>query len=418
MSHKPLTNILVKPAGPDCNMACIYCFYRHKQDIFPDTTKHRMSDEVLKEMIRQLMEQSGREVSIVWQGGEPTLMGLSFFHRAVALEQEYGRGKVVGNGLQTNGLLLDSHWARFFKRYRFLVGLSLDGPQHVHDHYRLTSRGAGTWSKTVDKAKMLLDEGVAVNALIVVNDHSAQHPEEIYEFNKDLGLTFMQFIPCLETITDTFTPAPFSVSPEAYSEFLCRLFDRWRADVHDGVAKTSIRFFESIFHGYVGLEPPECTLQRQCGTYVVVEHNGDVYSCDFFVEPQWRLGNVMHNRLDAMLNCKKQTQFRLQKAALPGECKQCAFLDRCRGGCTKDRLRNPQDTGLNYFCEGLKAFFAHSDPHFRRMAAEWKTRQLLQEPLESGSRTKIGRNDPCPCGSGLKYKKCCLQKSGNEFVYC
>jgi len=413
MPVKPLTSIMIKPAGPDCNLACSYCFYRRKQALFPEAKTHRMADDVLEEMIRQLMERSRPEVSLVWQGGEPTLMGLPFYQKVVALEQKHGRGQVVGNGLQTNGLLLDRDWTKFFRQYRFLIGLSLDGPEHVHDHYRCTRDGTGTWSRTVERARMLLDEGVATNALIVVSDYAARYPEEIYDFHKDLGLTFMQFIPCVEPGEDGFSAAPFSVSSEVFGIFLCRLFDRWRADVQDGKALTSIRFFDALFHVYLGLEPPECTIRKECGDYVVVEHNGDVYACDFFVEPGWRLGNVMQDSLDAMLNGRRQTRFGRQKAALPEPCRSCTWLRLCRGGCLKDRIRDPRDRGLNHFCEGLQTFFKHADPHFREMVAQWERYDPRGTAAEGETqprgpgRIRIGRNDPCPCGSGLKYKKCC-----------
>jgi len=369
---KSLTSILVKPNGPDCNMACTYCFYRRKKTMFGNGDLHRMSERVLEQIIRQLMEQSGTEVSLTWQGGEPTLMGIPFYQKAVAFEQQYGRGQVVGNGFQTNGLFLDTNWAGFFREYRFLIGLSLDGPRHVHDYYRRTLGGAGTWSQTVERAKMLLDEGVATNALIVVNDYSVQYPDEIYDFHKDLGLTFMQFIPCVESLGDGNSVAPFSVTSRAYGTFLCRLFDRWRGDFRNGEPGTSVRFFDSLFYTYVGLTPPQCILRKECGDYLVVEHNGDVYACDFFVEPAWKLGNVMDTRLIDMLNGKKQTRFGMKKAVLPRACLSCPWIEQCRGGCPKDRSRIPLSHGLNYLCEGLKAFFEYADPHFQGMAVEWK----------------------------------------------
>ncbi len=208
-----LRDILAKPAGPDCNMACTYCFYSSTCSLFGEGKIHRMSEAVLEEMIRQVMSQSGHEVSIGWQGGEPTLMGRDFFEKAVKLETRFGRGKVVGNGLQTNGIVVDRAWARFFKEFSFLIGLSIDGPEHVHDHYRRTKRGRGSWSRVTDSARLMLDEGVSVNALTVVNDYSVRFPQEIYESHKGLGLTYMQFIPCVEMDPERpGTIAPFSVS--------------------------------------------------------------------------------------------------------------------------------------------------------------------------------------------------------------
>jgi uncharacterized protein len=371
-----LRDILAKPAGPDCNMACTYCFYSGTCSLFGETKTHRMNEAVLEEMIRQVMSQSGTEVSIGWQGGEPTLMGREFFEKAVKLETRFGRGKVVGNGLQTNGILIDRAWARFFKQFSFLIGLSHDGPEHIHDHYRKTKRGRGSWSRVTDSAKLMLDEGVSVNALTVVNDYSVRFPQEIYESHKGLGLTYMQFIPCVEL--DPQNPsaiAPFSVSPEEYGAFLCRIFDLWRSDFSDGVPTTSIRFFESLLFAYAGFTPPECTLTGICGPYVVVEHNGDVYSCDFFVEPRWRLGNIMDGSLTAMLNSPAQDEFGRQKSDVGPLCTACAWLGLCRGGCTKDRIHNPSDPRLNYLCGAFKLFFAHADGNMRQLVSEWRKRQ-------------------------------------------
>lgn len=412
---KQLNSVLVKPAGPDCNMVCKYCFYLEKNELFPDTRFHRMKEDILEETIRQVMSQDRREVSFSWQGGEPTLMGLPFFEKAVELQQRYGRGHSVGNGLQTNGILINKHWAKLLKAYSFLVGLSLDGPEHIQDHYRLLRNGKGSWSRVVDCAKRLLDSDVAVNALTVVNDYSVQFPEEIYDFHKSLGLNYMQFIPCVEKDQqDATRTAPFSVPPIKYGEFLCKLFDLWEADFIEGKPTTSIRYFDSVFYNYVGWSPPECTLLEKCGVYVVVEHNGNVYSCDFFVEPEWKLGNVMENNLISLLNSERQYKFGRMKAVLQEDCKECQWLFFCRGGCIKDRLNNPENRKKSYLCEAYKMFFKHADARLRKMADCWKSRQDFnglqqQVDTESGLKIpkKIGRNDLCPCGSGIKYKKCC-----------
>ncbi|MBN1224730.1 MAG: anaerobic sulfatase maturase [Candidatus Aminicenantes bacterium] len=418
MPQKQLTSVLVKPAGPDCNMVCTYCFYLKKSDLFSEVQKHRMSEDILQEMVKQVMEQAGREISFAWQGGEPTLMGLPFFKKAVELQERFGRGHVVGNGLQTNGVLIDEKWARFLREYDFLVGLSLDGPEHVHDKYRNLKSGRGSWSKVVDRAKLLLDSGVAVNALTVVNDYSVQFPDEIYAFHKSLGLNYMQFIPCVETdLRDSSKAAFFSVSSEKFGEFLCKIFDLWYADIHGTVANSSVRYFDSIFHQYVDLPVPDCTLLHECGVYVVVEHNGDVYSCDFFVEPEWKLGNIMEGTLTEMLNSERQNEFGRLKSAFPKECERCKWLRYCWGGCTKDRIRDLRDGGISHFCKATKVFFEYADARLRKLAAEWKNRQALgqfQQQVNSiypqDTRQKVGRNDPCPCGSGKKFKHCCAKK--------
>jgi uncharacterized protein len=371
--RKDLASVLIKPAGPDCNMACSYCFYRGKDALFGGAPAHRMPEAVLEETMRQLLSQPVPGVSIGWQGGEPTLMGLPFFEKAVELQTRFGRGKTVGNGLQTNGLLLDKDWAAFLRRYKFLVGLSLDGPEEIHDHYRRMAGGQPTWSKTVDAARLLLDAGVSVNALTVVNDLTAGRAREIYEFHRSLGLVHMQFIPCAEA--DPALPgraAPFAAAGEAFGRFLIEIFDLWLADFRDGAPTTFVRFFDSVFYRYVDREPPECDLAETCGTYLVVEHNGDVFACDFFVEPEWRLGNVMDGKLVHMLNSARQRGFGARKAELPEPCGGCEWLALCRGGCPKDRLRDPSDAGLNHFCAGYKSFFAHADARMRALALDWK----------------------------------------------
>jgi len=370
--RKTLDSLLIKPAGPDCNLACGYCFYRGKDLIFPETPVHRMSLEVLEETVRQALAHGGRQVNFGWQGGEPTLMGLDFFRKAVELQARYGSGKRAANGLQTNGLLLDREWARFLRENGFLVGLSLDGPEHIHDRYRRAAGGRGTWETVVARARMLLEEGVMTNALVVVNDYSVKFASEIYGFLKDLGLSHMQFIPCVETDPeDPGRAAPFSVEGQDLGPFLGVLFDLWAGDIKDSVETTSVRFFDSVFHSYVGLAPPECTLLPECGGYLVVEHNGDVYSCDFFVEDGGKLGSVLSGRLDHMLNSARQREFGQRKAALPEKCRSCRWLSLCRGGCPKDRLRDPRDAGLNHFCRAFEMFFEHADTRLRELAENW-----------------------------------------------
>jgi uncharacterized protein len=376
MFRKPLNSILVKPAGPSCNLACTYCFYTGKEALFPETKPHRMPEETLTEMIRQLMGQSGEHVGIGWQGGEPTLMGLPFFERAVALMRKFGRGRSIANGLQTNGLFLDNAWARFLQHFNFLVGLSLDGPCHIHDRYRQTRDGNGTWATVTDRAKMLLDAGVAVNALSVVTDYAADFPEETYTFFKEAGLSHMQFIPCVEFAPDG--PGgvqPFTVSPEKFGSFLCTVFDLWLSDFIEGQPTTSIRFFDSIFYRYVGLTPPECTLQERCGHYLVVEHTGDVYACDFFVEPEWHLGNLHETQLSDLLNSEKQQQFGTMKTNLPEACRSCRWLSLCGGGCTRHRRPPEAPEAPGYLCEAYRRFFEHADSRMKVLALEWKNGQ-------------------------------------------
>ncbi len=367
---KQLTSLLIKPAGPDCNLDCGYCFYLGKKDLFGPGA-HRMSLEILEAVIRQGMEECGSQIVFAWQGGEPTLMGLPWFGKAVGFQEQYGGGKTVGNGLQTNGLLLDRAWAKFLRERRFLVGLSIDGPAHVHDRYRITRGRKGSFDTVVEKARLLLGEGVLTNALSVVTDYSAEHPDEIYAFLKGLGFRYLQFIPCVErSAHDPSEVAPYSVTPEAYGRFLVRLFDLWLDDFVDGMPATSVRYFDSVFHKYVGVSPPDCTLGRTCGTYLVIEHNGDVYSCDFFVEPRWKLGNVATHRLFDMLNSQRQTDFGDWKAALPPGCRSCRWLRACRGGCPKERAGSDP----SHFCRSYEMFFGHADVTLLDLALRWRRR--------------------------------------------
>jgi uncharacterized protein len=356
---------LIKPSGPDCNLACEYCFYL-KNDCFPPGA-HRMTRVILRETVYQMMNDGGPQLSFGWQGGEPTLMGLAFFEQAVRYQAQFGRsGQVVGNGLQTNGLLIDQSWAAFLREHQFLVGLSLDGPEHIHNRYRGQS-----WHQVVRARDLLLNAGVAVNALIVVNAYSVQFPREIYDFHKKAGLNHLQFIPCLEpSLNGGTTTADFSISADRYAEFLCEWFDLWRADFRYGQPRIFIRWFDSLFYTYVGWAAPECTLLPECGNYLVVEHNGDVYSCDFFVNPDWHLGNVTSGRLIDFLNSPRQTDFGILKSQWPVECGDCSWFRHCHGGCPRERRFSP--AGSNHLCAAWKIFFRHADPFFKTLAEKWQ----------------------------------------------
>lgn len=377
MVSKPLDSVLIKPSGPDCNLGCTYCFYLEKEKLFSDAETHRMSDAVLENLIKQMMQQCDKSIAINWQGGEPTLMGLDFYRKAVTYEIKYGFGKNVSNGLQTNGLLLDEDWADFLRDHNWLVGLSLDGPDFIHNKYRLTTNRKPSHALVEEKAKMLIDKDVEVNAMCCITSYSSGFAKALYTYFKELGLAWMQFIPVVETDKENNRKAAeFSLSPEQYGEFLVELFDLWRADFVNGQPTTHIRHFDSVFYPYVGFEAPECTLRAECGVYPTIEHNGDVYSCDFFVEPKWKLGNIMQgDRLIDMLNSKKQTQFGLMKSKLPRKCMVCRWKKFCYGGCTKDRIKDPRDNGMPRFCKSYITFFEHADPFLKELAEKWKADQ-------------------------------------------
>jgi len=376
-NRKALSNILIKPAGPDCNLACEYCFYLDKTGLFPKESRHRMSEDILRELIQQVMEQGTRQISVAWQGGEPTLMGVDFYRKAIDYQKKYANGKRIGNSLQTNGLLIDGKWVSFLQENNFLVGLSIDGPQHIHDHYRKDRSGRGSWERVTAAGKLMLKNGVTVNALSTVNAYSVNFPDEIYDYLKVIGFRFMQFIPIVEASGDDSGIESFSVNPKEYGMFLIRLFDRWLEDFQSGEPTTSIRYFESLFFRYVDMQPPDCTLMESCGPYLVVEYNGDVYSCDFFVEPAWKLGNITENRLIDMLNSPRQQSFGNMKTELPAKCQNCPWLPCCFGGCPKDRQRDYRTGGLNYFCESVELFQEYADPYFHQLAKEWRQKNLI-----------------------------------------
>jgi uncharacterized protein len=325
-----------------------------------------MSDGVLAALVKKATTGGAESVSFCWQGGEPTLMGLPFYEKATALQARHGAGVAVVNSLQTNGVLLDRGWAGFLRRHRFLVGLSIDGPRHVHDRCRVFGDGRPSWALVVDRAKLLLDAGVAVNALTVVNDYAARFPQELYEFHKENGLRHMQFVPCAADVEGA-----GAVSAAAYGQFLTTLFDLWLADFDGLTATTSVRFFDALFHRYVGLEPPDCTLGDTCGPYLVVEHDGDVFSCDFFVRPEGRLGNLMEDDLAALFTSQRHREFGRTKADIPVRCVSCRWGMLCRGGCPKDRLTDAAGRSGNRLCAAYETFFSHADARFRGLADRW-----------------------------------------------
>lgn len=364
----PLTCTLIKPAGPACNLACDYCFYLEKKALFPEQT--RMSHETLERVIRQSLEGNPRSFSFIWQGGEPTLMGVDFFRTAVELQKKHGPRTRIGNALQTNGTLLDGQWAEFFRENDFLVGLSLDGDEGAHDTHRRTDDGAGTWQEVRNSARLLLDAGVAVNSVSCITADSATRAADTYHFLRDLGFSHLQFIPVVEKGDDR-NLAPFSMTPKGYGRFLCDLFDVWLKDFNGGQPSASIRLFDSIFFTIRGMEAPECGMHQTCGKYLAVEHDGSVYPCDFFVEPAHRLGSVHEHSLGDIFNARKIRTFGGAKAMTPSRCKGCEWLALCGGGCLKDRRNNPRNFRENYFCTSMKMFYSHAVPTLAEMAGRW-----------------------------------------------
>ncbi|MFC2111318.1 anaerobic sulfatase maturase [Bacteroidota bacterium] len=370
--RKVLQTIVVKPAGPDCNLNCEYCFYLDKNSLYPQSSVHKMTDNIVEELIFQAIRQSGTHVNFLWQGGEPALAGLDFYKKVIEFEKKYGHGKIIGNGFQTNGTLLNTEWADFLKENNFLVGLSLDGPKHIHDKYRTYANGKGSWEKVYHIAQMLLEKGVEVNAMISLTNYSASFPGELYRFFKNLGISWMQFIPVVERdINNSNKAASYSMSSTQYAKFLIEIFKLWYQDLAEG-KQSYIRYFDNLFYRLVDMPSPECTLEQTCGSYLVVEHNGDVYSCDYFVEAKWKLGNNKENRLIDMLNSERQEKFGKIKEDISKTCQSCNWLSFCYGGCPKDRIRDPGDNGQNHFCDSFKQFLSYTEPFFRELAEQWK----------------------------------------------
>jgi len=358
---RPPLGVLVKPACADCNLACAYCFYTPKSALYPDSKRHRMSPAVLERFISSFMPLAGDNPSFGWQGGEPTLMGLDFFRKVILLEKRYGRsGQAVGNGLQTNGTLIDDEWAAFLARWNFLVGISIDGPPEIHDHWRLTRSRRGSLAEVLKGLEALKRQRAEFNALVMVTSLSARRPDDVFDFLLEQGIRFFQFIPCVERDPVTGEPAEFTVDPVQYGEFMCRIFDRW-AD--ESGPQTYVRMFDDLLMAYVQGRQPTCIFQDRCGSYVVVEHNGDVYCCDFFVDPEWRLGNLMETPLAELAASPLLEQFAQRKSAYGDQCRECEWVHFCHGGCPKHRLAfgdKPSDP--NYLCPGYKLIFAHADP--------------------------------------------------------
>ena len=415
-------HVMAKPAGALCNLECDYCFFLKKEELYPGSD-FRMPEEVLESYIRQTVEgQRVPAVTIAWQGGEPTLMGLEFFRRAVALEKKYLRPSMaVENTLQTNGVLLDDEWCEFLRENNFLVGLSLDGPREMHDAYRHDRGGKSVFDRVVRAARLMQEHGVEFNVLCTVNDVNSQKPLDVYRFFRDeLKAPYLQLIPIVERDNDTgyqegTAITDRSVRPEQYGRFLVEIFDEW---VRRDVGEMFVQTFDGVLAAWVRGYSTLCIFRPSCGESAALEHNGDLYSCDHFVEPGYYLGNIRERPLLELVASEKQRAFGAAKSeALPRYCRECEYLFACHGECPKNRVLTTPDgePGLNWLCEGLKAFFKHTERPMKIMADLFRRGRTAPEVmaiLEAEEKEKfaaVGRNDPCPCGSGLKFKKCCGQ---------
>lgn len=422
----PAFHVMLKPRGAICNLDCEYCFYLIKEELYPDGA-FRMSDEVLENFTRQyIAAQQVPEITFAWQGGEPTLMGLEFFEKAVAFQQQYAPpGKRINNSFQTNGVLIDDDWARFFHEHNFLVGISIDGPPDIHDRYRVDKGGQPTWARVMAGLDKLKTHDVEFNTLTCVHAGNADRPLDVYHFLRDeAGSRFMQFIPIIERLNEhgfqqgTEVSAR-SVTGEGYGQFLIGVFDDW---VRRDVGRIFVQIFDVSLAAWSGHRPGLCVFEETCGTALAMEHNGDIYACDHFVEPDYFLGNMQADNLIDLVSAEQQHQFgQAKRDTLPQQCRACDVRFVCNGGCPKNRVLTTSDgeEGLNFLCAGYYAFFKHIDLPMRIMANELRAQrppanimyilareEKLREQQLAEQFAKVGRNEPCPCGSGRKFKHC------------
>ena len=413
---------MVKPRGAVCNLDCQYCYYLRKEQLYPGGD-FRMNDDVLEAFTRQYIRaQQVPEVTFAWQGGEPLLAGLDFFERALQFQQKYSRpGMVIKNAVQTNGVLLDDEWCRFFKRYDFLVGISIDGPHEMHDAYRVDKGGQPTLDRVMAGVEFLNKHNVDFNTLTCVHAANADYPLEVYRFLRgDVKTHFMQFIPVVLRDNETGfqegnTLTPHSVTGKQYGSFLKTIFDEW---VRRDVGTVFVQIFDAALAAWAGEAPGLCTFDETCGTAMVLEHNGDLYSCDHFVEPRYYLGNIIPQDLTELVTSEQQVRFgHAKRDSLPGYCRECSVKFICNGGCPGNRILSTPDgePGLNYLCEGYRGLFTHVGPTMQYMAEELREGRspasimyviAQQDALLHMRFSTAQRNNSCPCGSGLKFKKC------------
>jgi len=399
---------MTKPIGPLCNLDCEYCFYLKKDKLFKHTNKSefKMNNNTLDIYIKKYIEahvQFG-EVTFAWQGGEPTLAGLDFFKEAIRLQKTYSpQGMVINNSLQTNGTLITDEMAIFFRENNFLIGISIDGPEDIHNKYRKDNHGFNTFKYVMEGIETLKRNKVEFNTLTVVQDDNSQKPEEVYKFLKEIGSTYLQFIPIVE-FEKGFNVSKRTVPPKSFGNFMNSIFRLW---VKDDIGNIFIGHFDMLLGLYYGYPASLCVHSKTCGRAMAVEHNGNIYSCDHFVDTDYELGNIVTDSIEETVFSDKQIKFGNDKYdTLPKKCLDCRYLKLCYGACPKDRVKD----NLNFLCEGYFNFYEFTEPYFVAMTQALrqgqtadKFRKYLQQPKNS----QINRNDPCYCLSGKKYKNCC-----------
>jgi len=410
--------VLVKPIGSVCNLACSYCYYLKTADLYPNSESFRMPDDILEEYIHQhIKAYPDPVIRFSWHGGEPTILGLHYFRKIVEIQKRYKPpGKRIVNGIQTNGTLLTEELCRFLAEEGFSVGLSMDGIREMHDKYRITRGGGPTHEHVMQGYSLLRQHKIIPDILCVVNAHNVRHPIEVYRFFKEMGVQYIGFLPLVVRQPGSMKGVSRdSVPAEAFGEFLCAIFDEWR---NLDIGRIKVQVFEEAAKTALGEEHEVCIFRKTCGDVPVIEYNGDFFSCDHFMDTEHLLGNIMNRPLIDLLESPEQIAFGQNKYdGLPRYCQECEVLSLCNGECPKNRfiLAPDGEEGLNYLCSGYELFFRHCRPFLDELANLRHGRALGRqipsvEPSSNQARAKISRNDPCPCGSGKKYKKCCLGK--------
>ena len=427
-------NVMVKPTGSVCNLNCTYCYYLEKKNLYPGKNDFKLPEDLLEKFIKDYIEsQHVPVVTFVWQGGEPTLLGLEYFEKIVEIQKKYSAGKNIENAFQTNGTRLNDDWCKFFTDNRILVGISIDGEEHNHDHFRKTNSGGPTFKRAMKGVELLHKNKVEFNTLSVVNSYNVHYASETYRFLKKIGSGFIQFLPAVERIADKSSSenlllvspsfsnkasvTDWSVGAKDFGKFLITIFNEW---VRNDVARYYVQIFDATLANYVGEMPGLCVFSETCGDALVMEHNGDVFSCDHYVYPEYFLGNINDTPLADLAKSQKQFDFGVDKRnKLPRYCLTCDVRWACHGECPKHRIINTPDgnPGLNYLCEGYKMFFRHTEPYMEYMAKELNNKRApanVMQWIKNRENQVIkpaapGRNDPCPCGSGKKFKNCCSE---------
>lgn len=403
-------SLLIKPTSADCNLRCQYCFYTKNIELYPQTQTHRMNDSVLEHLVRSYLSIQQKVYSFAWQGGEPTLMGTKFFKRVTDLQEKYALpGSHIANSLQTNTTLIDDALAAHLAQYHFLVGCSLDGPPEIHDRYRKYPSEKPSHATVMKGIEALRPHGVEFNILVLVSKANVHQAGRVYRYLVDQGFYFQQYIPCVE-FDENGKPLPFSINGDEWGRFLCEIFDHWYP--HD-VRRVSIRHFDALLNKRLDHAESVCSLSDNCCQYFVIEYNGDIYPCDFYVQKDLKIGNIADTSWDNAQSSSVYRNFGRQKSILNSQCLKCSYLDLCMGDCQKHRSKNSaQMAGPSHLCHGWQQFFKHTEQAFVNLEQMiqtnlFKENSQYQPSSPIQTEAKIGRNQTCPCGSGRKYKKCC-----------